>query len=136
MTYDGIINISNELLLQAYNLLEATCSEEARALRRAAEILRDNAQELIELEKIKAGEVALSISEDLTMISGAEWREHNESEERRYAELMDRWKNRVYNRELALDYVRQVAPDLWGAMQGEFVFMEGYQPEAHYERGA
>ena len=52
-------------------------------------------------------------------------------------ELTDRineLENRLHNRELALDYVRQVAPELWGAMQGEFVFMEGYQPEAHYER--
>ena len=54
-----------------------------------------------------------------------------------YDELVDyvnELENRLHNRELALDYVRQVDPELWGAMQGEFVFMEGYQPEAHYER--
>lgn len=43
-------------------------------------------------------------------------------------------ENRLHNRELALDYVRQVDPALWGAMQDEFVFMTDYVPEAHYER--
>lgn len=43
-------------------------------------------------------------------------------------------ENRLHNRELAMDYVRQVSPELWGAMQQEFVFMDGYEPRAHYER--
>lgn len=54
-----------------------------------------------------------------------------------YYELVqeiDDLKNRLYNRELALDYVRQVNPGLWGAMQGEFVFMNGYEPDAQYTR--
>lgn len=50
------------------------------------------------------------------------------------AEMVNELENRLHNRELALDYVRQVSPELWGAMQQEFVFMDGYEPRAHYER--
>lgn len=45
-------------------------------------------------------------------------------------------KNRLYNRELALDYVRQINPGLWGAMQDEFVFMKDWEPDAQYTREA
>ena len=49
-------------------------------------------------------------------------------------ELVNELENRLHNRELALDYVRKVSPELWGAMQQEFVFMDGYKPGATYER--
>ena len=51
------------------------------------------------------------------------------------AEMVNELENRLHNRELALDYVRQVDQTLWSAMKDEFVFLRGkYISGAHYER--
>lgn len=44
--------------------------------------------------------------------------------------------NRVHNLQLALDYVRQVDPALWGAMQDEFDGLAGFDGKVKWEARA
>lgn len=48
----------------------------------------------------------------------------------------EKLNNRVHNLELYLDYVRQVDPALWGAMQDEFDGMAGYAGDVRFEVSA
>ena len=58
---------------------------------------------------------------------------------RMLTDLVDKMEARIWNLELYLDYVRQVAPELWGAMTDEFIGLpargEGGEYEPKYVRG-
>ena len=45
-------------------------------------------------------------------------------------------RDRVHNLQLYLDYVRQVDPALWGAMQDEFEGLAGFDGSVKWEVGA
>jgi len=48
------------------------------------------------------------------------------------ARELDRANDRIHNLNLYLDYVRQVAPELFGAMMDEFDGLPGYGNDAKY----